>query len=67
MHIAKSFIAVATTEVSLLNLDILQQLLPSCVWVDTSILQFQIFLTCECSFYWSYSCLNIAQGKSSDF
>lgn len=40
MQIAKSFIAVATTEVSLLNLDILQQLLPSCVWVDiASILQ----------------------------
>lgn len=52
MYVAKSFTAVATTEASLLNLDILQQLLPSFVWVDTaSILQFQIFLTCECSFY----------------
>lgn len=47
MCVAKSSLTVATTETSLLNLDILQQLLPSPVWVDTvDILKFQVFLGC---------------------
>lgn len=60
MCIGKSFLTVATIETSLLNWDILQQLPPSHAWVDTaSILKFQIFSSCKCSFHWSYSCLNI--------
>lgn len=44
MCIAKSFLTVATAETSWLNLDILQQLLPSHAWVGTvGILKFKLF------------------------